>query len=112
METVEEEEKKKSAHTGNRTLIYPSSNISMTVIQLSQLITSFVIFIATGNEGLIKYIYSLCARLFLCCNIPFIISSISLFDFLFLLSFFCFGPYCEPDEYTHIIIYETLCVIY
>jgi len=79
MVTVEEEEK--SAHTGNRTLICPSSNISITDIQLSQLTKSFIICIAKGNAGLTKYIYSLCARLFLCCNIPFIISSISLFDF-------------------------------
>jgi len=87
METVEEEEEENSADTGNRTLICASSNISIRVIQLSQFITSFIMCIATENEGLIKYIYSLCARLLLCCNIPFI-SSISLFDFCSLLSFF------------------------
>jgi hypothetical protein len=74
-----------SAPTGNRTLICPSPNISITVTQMTQLITSFTISIATGNAGLKKYIYSLCARF---CNIPFIVSSISLVDFFFSFLFF------------------------
>jgi len=58
------------APTGNRTFICPSPNISITVTQMTQLVTSFTIATATGNAGLIKYIYYLCA---LFCNIPFIV---------------------------------------
>jgi hypothetical protein len=108
MATVEEEEK--SAHTGNRTLICPSSNISITDIQLSQLIKSFIVSIAKGNTEL-KNMFILFVRV---CFFAVIFRLLfpPFLSLIFSPLCFFFGPYCELDEYSHITISEFLCVIY